>query len=181
MLGLLFALAATNVVYAQGSETILDKLGAVDGTQALIAAVLVVDEAMINSFSIADSLATVDNLFLLAPTNSAFETFLNLEQGFLNGLSVDAIKAALPGILNGLSLTATDVSNVLLLHVGQSESASSEQLLAAKTVTVAGSTMPLSVSLGAKGVQVNYKSAVIKSDVTASNGVIHYIDTVITP
>ncbi|GAB5497738.1 MAG: fasciclin domain-containing protein [Pseudohongiellaceae bacterium] len=181
VLGLFMALAVSTTVSAQENGTIIDRLGAVDGTQALIAAVLIVDESMTNEFSIAEALTTLDNVVLLAPTNSAFEAFLGLEAGFLKGLSVDDVKAALPSVLDGLGLTAADVSNVLTFHVGQTEAASSEELLAAKQVTVAGSTMPLAVSLGNKGVQINYQSSVIKADVTASNGVIHYIDTVITP
>ncbi|MBT8148048.1 MAG: fasciclin domain-containing protein [Gammaproteobacteria bacterium] len=54
-----------------------------------------------------------------------------------------------------------------------------EALLDNGGVGVAGSSGPLPVSLGNKGVRINYEANVIKSDVFADNGVIHYIDTVL--
>ncbi len=183
MLGLVIAFSATTAV-AEDDGTILDRLSAVDGTQALIAAVLVVDESMALDFSIAEGLATVDGIVLLAPINSAFEALLGLESGFLDGLSVDDVKAALPSVLSGLGLTVEDVINILLLHVGQlddvdASTAGAEALLANGGVGVAGSSEPLPVSLGGKGVRINYEANVIRPDVFADNGVIHYIDTVL--
>ncbi len=183
MLGLFIAFSATTAV-AEDNGTIVDRLSAVDGTQALIAAVLVVDESMALDFSIAEALATVDGIVLLAPVNSAFEALLGLEPGFLDGLSVDDVKAALPSVLSGLGLTVEDVINILLLHVGQLDdvdesTAGAGALLANGGVGVAGSNEPLPVSLGSKGVRINYEANVIRPDVFADNGVIHYIDTVL--
>ena len=182
ILSLLMTFSATTVVAEDGS--ILDKLSAVDGTQALIAAVLVVDESMELEFSIAEGLDSIDDLVLLAPTNPAFEALLRLEPGFLNGLSVTEVQEALPSILDPLGLTVSDVINILLLHVGQLEevdesTAGADALLMSGGVSVAGSSEPLPVSLGGEGVRINYEANVIKSDVFADNGVIHYIDTVL--
>lgn len=182
ILSLLMTFSATTVVAEDGS--ILDKLSAVDGTQALIAAVLVVDESMELEFSIAEGLDSIDDLVLLAPTNPAFEALLGLEPGFLNGLSVTEVQEALPSILDPLGLTVSDVTNILLLHVGQLEevdesTAGADALLMSGGVSVAGSSEPLPVSLGGEGVRINYEANVIKSDVFADNGVIHYIDTVL--
>jgi hypothetical protein len=117
-------------------------------------------------------------------TNPAFESLLGLQSGFLDGLSVDEIKAALPSVLSGLGLTASDVISILLLHVGlpddvDESTASAEALLASGEISVAGSADPLPVSLGNKGVRINYEASVIKADVFADNGVIHYMDTVL--
>ena len=176
---LLMAFAATTTVSAQENGNIVERLSGIDGTQALIAAVLVVDESMTLEFSVAESLSTIEDLVLLAPTNPAFESLLGLDPGFLDGLSVDQVKEALPGILEGIGLGVSDVVNILLLHVGQLEAASSGDLLAAGGVGVAGVSEPLPVSLGNKGVRINYNASVILPDVTASNGVIHFIDTVL--
>ena len=176
---LLMAFAATTTVFAQDEGNIVETLSAIDGTQALVAAVLVVDESGALEFSVAESLSVIDDLVLFAPTNPAFEALLGLDSGFLDGLSVDDIKAALPGILSGLGLTVDDVIDILLLHAGIIENASSSELLFDGSVTVVGSSDPLPISLGSKGVRINYESNVIIADVAATNGVIHFIDTVI--
>ena len=179
IMGLLMAFAATTTVLAQDEGNIVETLSAIDGTQALVAAVLVVDESGALEFSVAESLSVIDDLVLFAPTNPAFEALLGLDSGFLDGLSVDDIKAALPGILSGLGLTVDDVIDILLLHAGIIENASSSELLFDGSVTVVGSSDPLPISLGSKGVRINYESNVIIADVAATNGVIHFIDTVI--
>ena len=184
MLGLLLAFSAKTAVADDFDGSIVDRLIAVDGAQALVAAVLVVDESMVLDFSLAGALSTIDDLVLLAPTNSAFEALLGLEPGFLDGLSVDEVKAALPSVLEGLGLTVSDVINILLLHVGLVEgvdesTAGAEVLLGNGGVGVAGSSEPLPVSLGSKGVRINYEANVIKADDFTDNGVIHYIDTVL--
>ncbi|MCB1669669.1 MAG: fasciclin domain-containing protein [Gammaproteobacteria bacterium] len=184
VLGLLFAISATTAIANDDHGSIVDKLSAVDGAQALIAALLVVDESTVLDVSIAEALDTIDGIILLAPTNPAFEALLGLEPGFLDGLSVDEIKAALPSILADLGLTISDVINILLLHVGvigdvNESTAGVEALLAAGGVPVAGSAEPLPVSLGSKGVRINYEASVIKADDFADNGVIHFLDTVL--
>ncbi|MEZ5490415.1 MAG: fasciclin domain-containing protein [Gammaproteobacteria bacterium] len=176
LLGSLFAISATA---AMADDSIVERLSAVDGTQALIAAVLVVDESGVLDVSIAEALDSIDDIVLFAPVNSAFETLLQLEPGFLDGLSVDDVKAALPSVLGGLDLTVNDVLSILLLHVGvvDDDDAEIEDLLEDRSVSVAAGMLP--VSLGSKGVRINYEANVIKADVDADNGIIHYIDTVI--
>jgi uncharacterized surface protein with fasciclin (FAS1) repeats len=165
------------------SPTILDTLVATDGAQALVAAVLVVDESGVLHFSLADFFGNkTTEALLFAPSNAAFEKLLGLEPGTLNGLSIQQVKDALPGLLpDGVGVG--DVANILLQHVSQPRRAnlwtSSENALLKKgEVKVAdGSTYP--VGIGATGVQVNYETTIIKSDIRARNGVIQYIDTVI--
>jgi len=183
MLSLLLTFSATTAL-AQDDGSIVDNLLAIDGMQALVAAVLVVDEAQVLEFSIAEALSTIDDIVILAPVNSAFEELLGLDSGFLDGLSVDEVKAALPGVLESLGLGVTDVINILLLHVGQipdldEDNAGAEALLESGGVVVAGLTEPLPVSLGSKGVRINYEASAVAPDVFVDNGVIHFIDTVI--
>lgn len=163
--------------------TILDTLVDTDGTQALVAAVLVVDESGVLDFSLADLL---DNrraeVVLLAPSNAAFEKLLGLDPGFLNGLSVQEVKDALPSLLPD-GVTAGDVADILLKHAALPRkanrfTASEDALLKMGKIEVAdGSTFP--VSIGGSGVQVNYETTIVKADVVARNGIIHYLDTVI--
>ncbi len=88
----------TPVVMADGykkSNTILDKLVQTDGAQAVVAAVLVVDEAGVLHFSLADVLGDKNaEVVLLAPGNAAFEKLLGLDLGTLNGLSIDEVKSS---------------------------------------------------------------------------------------
>ena len=80
--------------------TVVEILSEVDGAQAVVAAVLVVDEAGVLTFSLAELLGDKNaELVVLAPSNAAFEALLGLEPGTLNGLSVMDVKDALPGLL----------------------------------------------------------------------------------
>lgn len=64
---------ATNFNGYRGTPTILEKLIDTDGAQALVAAVLVVDEADVFDFDIANLLGDKrEEIVLLAPTNTAF-------------------------------------------------------------------------------------------------------------
>jgi uncharacterized surface protein with fasciclin (FAS1) repeats len=163
--------------------TILDTLVNTDGAQALVAAVLVVDEAGALHFSLADVLGNKRaEVLLFAPSNAAFEKLLGLGPGTLNGLNIQQVKDALPSLLPP-GVGVGDVANILLQHVSQPRKAnlwtsSEDALLKKGEVKVAdGSTYP--VGIGATGVQVNYETTIIKADTTARNGVIQYIDTVI--
>ena len=163
--------------------TILNTLIQTDGAQAVVAAVLVVDEADELPFSLAELL---DNrraeVVLLAPSNAAFEKLLGLEPGFLNGLSVAEIKNALPTLLP-VGVGTAEVAAILLKHASLPRRAnfrtsSDRALLRKGQVSVAdGSTFP--VSIGGSGIQVNYETTVIQANILARNGVIHFIDTVI--
>lgn len=163
--------------------TILDTLVDTDGTQALVAAVLVVDESGVLDFSLAGLL---DNkraeVVLLAPGNAAFEKLLGLDPGSLDGLTVDQVKDALPGLLpDGVGVE--EVADILLKHAAlpykaNRATASENALLAKGRIEVAdGSTFP--VGIGGSGVQINYETTIIKANIVARNGIIHYIDTVI--
>jgi uncharacterized surface protein with fasciclin (FAS1) repeats len=166
--------------------TILDKLLQTDGAQAVVAAVLVVDEAEVLDFKLADVLDDPHaEVVLLAPSNAAFEKLLGLDAGTLNGLSIDDVKTALPGLLPA-GVGASEVAAILLKHVSLPErpnkadlkTASDAELLANGSIEVADTSV-FPVGVGASGVQVNYETTIIKANVDARNGVIHFIDTVI--
>ncbi len=176
----------TPVVMANGyykSPTILDKLIQTDGAQAVVAAVLVVDEAGVLHFSLAEVLGNKKaEVVLFAPSNAAFENLLGIDPGTLNGLTIDEVKSALPGLLPpGVGVDA--VAKILLKHVSLPKraniwTASENALLAKGSVEVADESV-FAVGVGANGVQVNYETTIIKANIKARNGVIHFIDTVI--
>lgn len=163
--------------------TILDRLLQTDGAQAVVAAVLVVDEAGVLQFSLADVLGDSDaEVVLLAPGNAAFEKLLGVDAGTLNGLTIDQVKNALPGLLP-LGVDAGVVANILLKHVALPnkatlKTASERALLDDGSIQVADESV-FAVGIGASGVQINYESTIIKANINARNGVIHFIDTVI--
>lgn len=163
--------------------TILESLSRTDGAQALVAAVLVVDEAKILNFNLAELLGDKDaEIILLAPSNAAFESLLGLDEGFLNGLSIGEVQAALPGLLP-TGVGAEQVAAILLKHAALPRranrfNASVDALIRSGTFSAAdNSTFP--VGIGAVGVRVNYETTIIKGDNFVRNGAIHYIDTVI--
>lgn len=176
----------TPVVMANGyykSPTILDKLIQTDGAQAVVAAVLVVDEAGVLHFSLAEVLGNKKaEVVLFAPSNAAFENLLGIDPGTLNGLTIDEVKSALPGLLPpGVGVDA--VAKILLKHVSLPKraniwTASENALLAKGSVEVADESV-FAVGVGANGVQVNYETTIVKANIKARNGVIHFIDTVI--
>lgn len=163
--------------------TVVDILSEVDGAQAVVAAVLVVDEAGVLTFSLAELLGDKNaELVVLAPSNAAFEALLGLEPGTLDGLSVMDVKDALPGLLPP-GVGPSEVAAILLKHVAQPpvaklRTASENVLLGQGSVEVADGSV-FAVSVGASGVQVNYETTIIKPNIRARNGVIHFIDTVI--
>lgn len=169
--------------YSSRFPTILESLSRTDGAQVLVAAVLVVDDAKVLNFSIADLLGDKRaEIILLAPSNAAFESLLGIDKGFLNGLSIGEIQAALPGLLPP-GVGPEEVANILLKHVATPRranrfNASVNALLRRGTFSPAdGSTFP--VGIGATGVSINYETTIIKGDNFVRNGVIHYIGTVI--
>ena len=187
MLILLLGSLATVAVAKNVDEdrNVLEKVVETDGTEALAAAVLLVDEAGVLPWSLAGDLANPHGEYVLfAPSNTAFETLLGLPPGTLEGLSIDEIKHALPGILSGLGLGAEQVGAILLKHYAvrtepvSAESASARALLAKGIIwMVDGSGLPLGV--GATGIVVNGETTVTVEDNFVSNGVVHYIDRVI--
>ncbi len=189
---LAFAFFATTPAVASGygygfgdkePNTVLDKLVQTDGAQAVVAAVLVVDEAGALPFSLADILGDKNaEVVLFAPGNAAFEQLLGLDPGTLNGLTIDQVKEALPGLLPP-GVDAGVVANILLKHVALPKkatlrTASDLALLEEGTVEVADESI-FPVSVTASGVGVNYETTIIRANITARNGVVHFIDTVI--
>ena len=164
-------------------NTVLDKLVQTDGAQAVVAAVLVVDEAGVLHFSLADILGDKKaEVVLFAPSNAAFEQLLGLDPGTLDGLTIEQVKQALPGLLPD-GVGAGEVASILLKHVALPKratlwTASDLALLKKGEVQVADeSVFPVSVT--ASGVGVNYETTIIRANINARNGVIHFIDTVI--
>lgn len=162
--------------------TVLDTLVRTDGAQAVVAAVLVVDETL--DAGLADLLGNKRaELVVFAPSNAAFEDLLMLPDGFLNGLSIEQVVDALPGAVAAAGLTVDDVAAVLAKHVAvlrraNLRTASDFALLRKGAVQVSdGSVFP--VGVGGSGVQVNYETTIIKPNLRGVNGVVHFIDTVI--
>jgi hypothetical protein len=164
-------------------ETVLDVLQRTDGAQAVVAAVLVVDEAAVLPFSLAELLGDRRaEVVLFAPSNAAFEDLLGLDPGSLDGLSIEQVKDALPGLLPG-GVGVADVAAILLKHAALPRranlfTASEKALLREGSVTVADDSV-FPVGVGASGVQINYETTIIRADLSARNGVVHFIDTVI--
>ena len=179
----LVIIAVAPVVLAESNRTILDTLKNTNGAEALVAAVLVVDEAGVLDFSLAELLGDRNaDVALFAPSNAAFEKLLGLEPGFLNGLSVAEIKDALPDLLPR-GVGADEVAAILLKHASLPEEAnletSSENELLRRGHVVVADESNFPVGVGRSGVEVNYETTIIKPDIEAVNGVIHYIDMVI--
>ena len=121
-------------------------------------------------------------LVMFAPSNSAFEKFLRLNPGALDGLDIAKIKANLPAFLGHIELTDIDLCNVLLKHVAIGEKKvkrlSADELLVLGNITVADrSVFPISVGSG--DVMINYEGEITQRDVFTVNGVIHYLDSVL--
>jgi uncharacterized surface protein with fasciclin (FAS1) repeats len=165
------------------SATVLDILQRTDGAQAVVAAVLVVDEAQVLPFSLAELLGDRRaEVVLFAPSNAAFEQLLGLDAGALNGLSIEEVKDALPGLLPP-GVGPAEVGAILLKHAALPRranlfTASDSALLRRGSITVADDSV-LPVGIGAAGVQVNYETTIIRANSSARNGVVHFIDTVI--
>ena len=95
---------------------------------------------------------------VLAPTDDAFD---DLPEGTLEGLLADTEK----------------LKTVLLSHVIEGSVLAETVVTLDSATTLSGQALPISTS---EGVQIA-GAAVIKTDILASNGVIHLIDKVITP
>jgi uncharacterized surface protein with fasciclin (FAS1) repeats len=163
--------------------TVLEVLQNTDGAQAVVAAVLVVDEAQVLPFSLAELLGDRRaEVVLFAPSNAAFENLLGLDPGTLDGLSIEEVKSALPSLLPS-GVGVADVAAILLKHASLPRranlfTASDRALIREGSVTVADESV-LPVGIGASGVQINYETTIISANVLARNGVVHFIDAVI--
>jgi uncharacterized surface protein with fasciclin (FAS1) repeats len=183
-LALLFTASTVAAGHHRAPPTMLERLAATDGAQALVAAVLVVDGAKVLDFSLAELLDDRHaEIILFAPGNRAFENLLGLDPGFLDGLTAAEIAEALPGIIGGLGLDADAVAAVLLKHASLPRranrgTASENALLRRGEVEVAdGSVLP--VGIGDNGVSINREADIVKANVFVRNGVIHFVDAVI--
>ncbi len=187
LMALSIGLASTSALADDDHErkgpTILDTLLDTEGAEAVVAAVLLVDESGPLSFSLAELLDDPRaEIILLAPSNAAFEKLLGLDAGFLKDLSIEEIKAALPSLLP-MGVGPDEVAAILLKHAALPKTArltkaSENALLRMGEITVAdGSVFP--VGIGGAGVEINDESTIIKANISARNGVIHFIGTVI--
>jgi len=110
------------------------------------------------------------SLTVFAPTNAAFEALLS-DSGFDN---LDQLEAA---------VTTDGLRNILLYHVLNFRAASNQVVTGyLPTLATNGNNNNLSVYIStASGVMLNNTATVTTADLSASNGVIHVIDAVITP
>lgn len=164
--------------------TILEKLCSQDGTQVLCASITVVDtvDCPVGSALLDDKKA---NLTLLAPSNSAFEHFLNLLPGTLEAWDVVSIERILPGLLDSVSMNTDGLCDVLRRHVSVGEKkkniAKAKDLLDRGHITVEdGSDFPVAIGGGRGGdICVNYEACITERDVQTQNGIIQYIHRVL--
>lgn len=157
--------SARNVSYTYHADDIVDIALASDDFSTLVAAV-----------KAADLVATLksDGPFtLFAPTNAAFD---KLPDGTVASLLEPKNKSALAGVLTyhviSGEFSATDIVKAIQLGGGQ-----------ANLKTVQGGKLVAKMS-GDNVILVDEKggkSVIAKTDIEASNGIIHVIDTVVLP
>ena len=137
--------------------TLVDVASASDSFTTLVAA--------LDAAGLVDTLADVDGSFtVFAPSDEAFAAFLESA-----GLTADEL------------LASPDLEDILLYHVVvDSVIDSAAALDAAGTTVTMGNGSLLGVHLEGGELFVNL-SQVVETDITADNGVIHVIDTVLTP
>jgi len=146
----------TPITPAEEPQTIVDIASSNDDFSTLVSAL-----ARVN---LAETLASDGPFTVFAPTNAAFAA-----------LGVDLA-----------TISDEDLTNILLYHVVGANIASGDladgQTYAGTASTGPGDN-PLSILIekGSDGVKINNAATVTTADVTASNGVIHIIDAVITP
>jgi hypothetical protein len=178
-----------------GPNTILDALLDIDGAQALVAAVSVVDESPVvtNRFlgsepfvcpeGIGDMLANPEaNLVLFAPSNRAWEKLFRQRRGEFDGLGIEEIAFKLPELLDAVELSVDGLCELLLNHLAMGEddpgSSSVDALLERGEITIANQEV-FPISVGSGDVAINYESEISKGDIIRSNGIIHFLNSVI--
>jgi uncharacterized surface protein with fasciclin (FAS1) repeats len=136
-------------------------------TTASIAEIAAGDEnfttlvAALSAAGLVDTLAGEGNFTVFAPTNDAFAA---LPEGTL-----DALLEAPDGLL----------TQILLYHVVNGVARAEDVVNLSGVETLNGESVAVAVVDGA--VRLNDSATVIATDITASNGVIHVIDTVLIP
>ncbi len=116
--------------------------------------------SLVQQAGLTDTLAHGGPFTVFAPTN---EAFAKLPQSTLDSL------ASNPALLK----------KILLYHVVSGKVSSSQAATAGAAATVEGENVTFTALAGG-GLEVN-QSTVVAADIQASNGVIHAIDTVLTP
>jgi transforming growth factor-beta-induced protein len=152
LLGLV-AVLALGVIPALGqSNTIVEIAAGDDRFETLVAAV--------TAAGLVDTLSGEGPFTVFAPTDDAF--------------------AKLPaGTVEGLLNDIPALTNILLYHVSPGEFMAADVVALDEIGTVQGS--PISIEVTDAGVVLNGNANVIITDIQASNGVIHVIDTVLLP
>ena len=114
--------------------------------------------AALKAADLVDTLAGAGPFTVLAPTDDAFG---GLPDGALEGLLADTEK----------------LKTVLLSHVIEGKVLAETVVTLDSATALSGQMLPIDI---VNGVQIG-GAAVIKTDILASNGVLHFIDKVITP
>ena len=118
--------------------------------------------SLLETTGLVDTLKGDGPFTVFAPTHEAFEA---LPEGTLETL--------------GQPENADQLESILLYHVAEGETMSSDLSDGQEITTVEGSTLIVSID-DSGTVQVG-GATVTQADIEASNGVIHVIDTVLTP
>lgn len=157
--------SARNVSYTYHSDDIVDIALASDDFSTLVAAVKAAD--------LVSTLKSDGPFTLFAPTNAAFD---KLPDGTVASLLEPKNKSALAGVLTyhviSGEFSATDIVKAIQLGGGQ-----------ANLKTVQGGKLVAKLS-GDNVILVDEKggkSVIANTDIEASNGIIHVIDTVVLP
>ncbi len=120
------------------------------------------------------------NTLLAAVRAAGLVDTLNGPGPFTVFAPTDAAFAKLPaGTLNSLLANPDQLRQILLYHVVSGRVLAADVVGLSSATSVQGS--PIAISVSGGQVTLNGNSRVIATDITASNGVIHVIDTVILP
>jgi len=127
----------------------------------------------------ADGAGTFKTLLAAAKAAGLVET-LQGKGPFTVFAPTDEAFAALPaGTLDGLLADPEALKKILLYHVVSGEVTADKVVGLTSADTVEGS--PISISVKDGKVYLNDAAQVVKTDIMASNGVIHVIDQVLLP
>ena len=137
------------------------------------------DAAMGDIVATADGAGTFKTLLAAAKAAGLVET-LQGKGPFTVFAPTDEAFAALPaGTLDGLLADPEALKKILLYHVVSGEVTADKVVGLTSADTVEGS--PIAISVKDGKVYLNDAAQVVKTDIMASNGVIHVIDHVLLP
>jgi len=179
---LILVLLGATTAAARSSQakrsTAADYLAQVDGAQALVGAVLYVDDEEVLDLSLLELLDDRRaDLILFAPSNAAFEALLGLAEGDLDGASAADVADALAGLLPADAVAETLLRHVVSVRRVSLRTASVQELLRAGSLEAEDGSS-LGFAVGAEGAQVN-DATIVAGDVEVRNAVIHFIDSVL--